>query len=328
MVVFVDGRPDKARYRTYKVRAPASPAGGRSGRSGRTNDDFASMYEVLSRRFRRAREGGDGDAWKLPDLIVVDGGKGQLGMALAAARDVGIDVRPGVGLPIVGLAKEREDGTDGTAEMDGTAGTEGTGETTEIAETAETDQPDSAEPAAPAEPAPPAEPTLPAAPVDAKSKAAPKKPDRVFLPHAKDAIPIRPSSAEMFVLQALRDEAHRFAVSFHRGQRRRLTLRSALSDIPGIGPGRQRQLLRHFGSIKRVREASVDDLAAVPGISRSIAEAVFAHWAKQPVEAAAPSRDTPVTTENEAGKQAEELAIDDAFAAVEADQVPLTPEGE
>ena len=62
----------------------------------------------------------------------------------------------------------------------------------------------------------------------------------------------------MFVLQALRDEAHRFAVSFHRGQRRRLTLRSALAAIPGIGAGRQRQLLRHFGSIKRVREASVD----------------------------------------------------------------------
>src|SRR6185295_9112853 len=113
-----------------------------------------------------------------------------------------------------------------------------------------------------------------------------KKPDRIFLPHAKDAIPIRPSSAEMFVLQALRDEAHRFAVSFHRGQRRRLTLRSALSDIPGIGPGRQRQLLRHFGSIKRVREASVDDLAAVPGMTRGAAEAVFSHWARQPVDSA------------------------------------------
>ena len=117
----------------------------------------------------------------------------------------------------------------------------------------------------------------------------------------------------MFVLQALRDEAHRFAVSFHRGQRRRLTLRSALAAIPGIGAGRQRQLLRHFGSIKRVREASVDDLAAVPGMTRPAAEAVFAHWAKQPV-AEPSSRDTPVTTENEAGKQAEELAIDDAFA--------------
>ena len=103
MVVFVDGRPDKSRYRTYKVRAP-----GAAGRS-RHNDDFASMYEVLSRRFRRAREGGDdAGSWKLPDLIVVDGGKGQLAMALAAARDVGIDVRAGVGLPIVALAKERD----------------------------------------------------------------------------------------------------------------------------------------------------------------------------------------------------------------------------
>ena len=103
MVVFVDGRPEKSRYRTYKVRAP-----GAAGR-GRHNDDFASMYEVLSRRFRRAREGGeDAGTWKLPDLIVIDGGKGQLAMALAAARDVGIDVRAGVGLPIVALAKERD----------------------------------------------------------------------------------------------------------------------------------------------------------------------------------------------------------------------------
>ena len=110
------------------------------------------------------------------------------------------------------------------------------------------------------------------------------KPDRVFLPNAKDAIPIRTNSAEMFVLQQLRDEAHRFAISFHRNSRRRLTLRSALSDIPGIGPGRQRQLLRHFGSVKRVREATVDELAAVAGMTRTSAEAVFAHWAKQPLE--------------------------------------------
>jgi len=296
MVVFVDGRPDKTRYRTYKVRAPAASGG---GRGDRTNDDFASMYEVLSRRFRRAVQADDqdGEAWKLPDLIVIDGGKGQLGMALAAARDVGIDVRPGVGLPIVGLAKEREDGEgEGEGEGDG-------------------------EPAPAAAPPPAAG----AAKVPDKSKVAPKKPDRVFLPHAKDAIPIRPSSAEMFVLQALRDEAHRFAVSFHRGQRRRLTLRSALASIPGIGATRQRQLLRTFGSIKRVREASVDELAGVPGMTRPAAEAVAAHWAKQPLEGP-PSRDVAVTAENEAGKQAEELAIDDAFAAVEADQVPLTPE--
>ncbi|MBC8133905.1 MAG: excinuclease ABC subunit UvrC, partial [Deltaproteobacteria bacterium] len=118
MVVFVDGRPDRARYRTYRVRGaePSAGAGGVTGRRG--NDDFASMYEVLSRRFRRAREGDAG--WDLPDLVVIDGGKGQLGMALAAARDVGIDVRPGQGLAMVGLAKER----DGDEEASPPAGAE------------------------------------------------------------------------------------------------------------------------------------------------------------------------------------------------------------
>src|SRR6185369_3508171 len=100
MVVFIDGKPEKSRYRTFKIQ--------RSGSAGNP-DDFASMYEVISRRLRRAREATEEDSpWQLPDLIVVDGGKGQLGMALAAARDVGIDVRPGVGLPIIGLAKERD----------------------------------------------------------------------------------------------------------------------------------------------------------------------------------------------------------------------------
>jgi excinuclease ABC subunit C len=313
MVVFVDGRPDKSRYRTYKVRAPGA------GGDPRRNDDFASMYEVLSRRFRRARQPDEGDAWKLPDLIVVDGGKGQLAMALAAARDVGIDVRPAAGLPIVALAKERESEL---AELTETVAAPPPAEAPQGPELTETvAAPPPAEiPPAPAE-IPPAPAEIPPAPGDGKKAgkrkkddADLKKPDRIFLPHAKDAIPIRPSSGEMFVLQALRDEAHRFAVSFHRGQRRRLTLRSALSDIPGIGPGRQRQLLRHFGSIKRVREASVDELAAVSGISRSVAEAVHAHWAKQPLEAGVVEPQP--TAEQAAAEEphAEEQAIDAAFA--------------
>jgi excinuclease ABC subunit C len=92
-------------------------------------------------------------------------------------------------------------------------------------------------------------------------------------------------------------------------------LRSALSDIPGIGPGRQRHLLRHFGSIKRVRAASVDELAAVPGISRAVAEAVFAHWAKQPLDAGVVE---PQPTPEQAAAeepQAEEQAIEAAFGA-------------
>jgi excinuclease ABC subunit C len=225
LVVFVDGQPEKSRYRTYKIRQAESP------------DDFACMYEVLSRRFRRARESAESDAaldtWRLPDLLVVDGGKGQLGVALAAARDTGIDLRPGTGLPIIALAKER----DSTA------------------------------------PVPPRTDAADAKP--AAGRPAEQHPDRVFLPQAKDAIPIRANSAEMFVLQRLRDEAHRFAVTFHRSQRKKRTLHSELSRVPGIGPARQRDLLRHFGSLKKVREASLEELLAVPSITPKTASAVY-----------------------------------------------------
>ena len=157
----------------------------------------------------------------------------------------------------------------------------------------------------------------------ASSKPTPKHPDRVFLPHAKDAIPIRPNTAEMFVLQHLRDEAHRFAVSFHRQQRKRLTLRSALSTIPGIGEGRQRLLLRHFGSLKKIRESSLEDLAAVPGMTRKAAEAVYAHWKKQPlpIESAAGSPAASAA----APAEAEEDAVESAFAEIEADAADDTP---
>ncbi len=230
LVVFVDAQPDKSRYRTYKIRQAESP------------DDFACMYEVLSRRFRRARESAQSedslDTWRLPDLLVVDGGKGQLSVALAAARDTGTDVRPGMGLPIIALAKERDmalpaqaSHADGVVERPAAVGRAG------------------------------------------------PQPDRVFLPQAKDAIPIRANSAEMFVLQRLRDEAHRFAVTFHRSQRKKRTLHSELSQVPGIGPARQRDLLRHFGSLKKIREASLEDLLAVPGITRKVASAVHDYFA-------------------------------------------------
>jgi excinuclease ABC subunit C len=375
MVVFVDGRPERSRYRTYRVRGaenagavPRRP-GGRAG-----NDDFASMYEVLSRRFRRAREGDAG--WELPDLIVIDGGKGQLGMALAAARDVGIDVRPGQGLPLVGLAKEREvdeaespppgpgprgsevrapepsdvpepasearnapaqldtdththspsqthteSSTDNgdhlstaeapvrttaprlvslgrgeDAEADGAAGSSAAGVAiattgseltgnpmrgTDEAEEGERRE-DSESPAAATASEPARRGRRRAPTTNDRSAANARRPDRIYLPHAKDAIPIRPSSAEMFVLQHLRDEAHRFAVAFHRRRRGNLTLRSALGDVPGIGPQRQRLLLRHFGSLKKIREASVDDLSAVPGMTAKAAAAVFAHFGTAP----------------------------------------------
>ena len=272
MVVFVDGKPDKARYRTYNVRSVAARQGSASARQ---NDDFAAMYEVLSRRFRRAREGDSG--WDLPDLLVVDGGKGQLGMALAAARDVGIDVRPGTGLPIVALAKEREAvsaeseraphaepvSTEGeaVASIGGGDGNEAAAAGTGPGRAFPDDEP-------------PVDPFVSRRSREADR--APARPDRLFLPYAKDAIPIRANSAEMFVLQQLRDEAHRFAVKTHRLRRKRLTLRSALAEIPGIGEKRQRLLLRHFGSLRKIKDAAVDELAAVPGVGKVAAQAVFA----------------------------------------------------
>ena len=268
-VVFVNGQPEKALYRTYKIRQAESP------------DDFACMYEVLSRRFRRAKESsqqeGQTDPWKLPDLLVVDGGKGQLGVALAAARDVGIDIRPGTGLPIIALAKERDLGVGDKPKNE----ENGTG---------------------------PAEGLAPEGPGAVDVATPPKKKatelDRVFLPQAKDAIPIRPNSAEMFVLQRLRDEAHRFAVTFHRSQRKKRTLHSALSLVPGIGPTRQRELLRHFGSLRKIREASLDDLLA-SGLPPKVAQAVHGHFSAQTTPAIAPPED------------AEEDAVESAFAEIE-----------
>ena len=312
MVVFVDGRPDKARYRTYRVRG----AEGATARAG--NDDFASMYEVLSRRFRRARERDAG--WELPDLIVIDGGKGQLGMALAAARDVGIDVRPGQGLPLVGLAKERD--------VDNA-------ESETRATKPETQRPRLPQPGLKLDAnTPPTEPSSRSrrrATADRSEKTG-RRPDRIYLPHAKDAIPIRPNSAEMFVLQHLRDEAHRFAVTFHRRRRGNLTLRSALGDVPGIGPSRQRLLLRHFGSLKKIRDATVDELAGVAGMTAKAATAVVAHLggvgadsgvAKAPpaeVPAAGPAESNASTTSSPPlSDDAEEDALESAFAEMEDD---------
>ncbi len=266
LVVFVDGAPEKSRYRTYKLKR------------ARGNDDFAAMYEVLSRRFRRSKGPGAGDSskdepWPLPDLIVVDGGKGQLGMALAAARDQDIDIRPGTGLPIVALAKERELQAEAPIAGD--------------------------------RPAP---------------RASDKTPDRVFLPNAKDAIPIRPNSAELYVLARLRDEAHRFAVGFHRKQRTRRALGSVLGQVHGIGHERQRLLLRHFGSVKKIREAALDDLVAVPGMSHAAAKAVFEFFAKV-------GADDPARTAT-AAEEADDDAVQSAFAEVETDGADeVTAEG-
>jgi excinuclease ABC subunit C len=197
VVCMRDGQLERKRYRTFKIRTTAE------------GDDYAAQYEVLARRFRRGRDaateaerGDTDDTWELPDLFVIDGGRGQLNVALAAARDLGLH-----DLAIAALAKERESAT---------------GETLV---------------------------------------------DRVYLPGQKNGIPITSTSA-LVLLARLRDEAHRFANVGRMKQGDKRTLRSALDDIPGIGPKAKRALHAGLGAMKDVRAASDEAILALPGITR------------------------------------------------------------
>jgi excinuclease ABC subunit C len=200
MVVFEHGRPKRSDYKRFQIKTVEGA------------NDFASLAEVLTRRFRRLREaqvpGGDDDApartesaWdKVPDLVIVDGGKGQLNAALAALEELAL-----VAIPVVGLAKEREE---------------------------------------------------------------------IFLPGRPDPVVLPRGSQSLFLVQRIRDEAHRFAITYHRKLRGKKGLRSALDDLPGVGPKRKRALLRAFGSLKGIKAATVDELAAVPGMTRRTAQLV------------------------------------------------------
>jgi len=198
MVTFVDGVPARGLYRKFKVKSVE-------------NNDFAAMYEVLTRRFKRGTQ--DDPAWAFPDLLVIDGGKGQLGMAVAALTDLGVKLGGEDGLEVIGLAKERE--------------------------------------------------------LEAGSA-----PDRIYRRNVKDSIALRPNSPELYVLARIRDEAHRFANTFHRDRRTKQSLRSELDTIPGIGATRRQRLLKHFGSVRAVRQASVEELAKAPGMNKKAAQQV------------------------------------------------------
>ncbi|MGC8838047.1 MAG: excinuclease ABC subunit UvrC [Anaerolineae bacterium] len=205
MVVFVQGKPRKSAYRRFRIRTVEGA------------DDYAMMREVLQRRFRRAVEAEepevpqpgsrDEEEWQvLPDLILVDGGKGQLGVALEVLEEFGLQER----VHAVALAKEREE---------------------------------------------------------------------LFLPGRPEPVRLPEGSQALFLLQRVRDEAHRFAVTYHRDLRTRRTLASVLDEIPGIGPERRKRLLRQFGSLEAIRAASEEDLATVPGISRDLARRIKEHLA-------------------------------------------------
>lgn len=178
MVVFLDGKPKKSEYRSYRLR------------SIHGNDDFEAMKEVLSRRFAHANDEGH----HLPDLVVIDGGKGQLSHAMEVIRDLGLEGR----FTVVGLAKKLEE---------------------------------------------------------------------VFLPGSSDPLYLPKTSSSLRLLQQARDEAHRFAVQYHRKLRSNRTLRTALTDVPGIGPALSAKLLRTFGSVNAITEADEEALAAVVGLT-------------------------------------------------------------
>ena len=196
MSVFQDGKPLSSNYRRFKIKSHDG------------NDDFASMREVLSRRFKRlknARDGGEENASfaAAPDLVLIDGGKGQLSSAVEVMLHLGLQ-----DIQLASIAKREEE---------------------------------------------------------------------IFLPHAAEPVIMPKNSQGLFLLQRARDEAHRFAVTFHRNLRGKSSVKSALDLVPGIGPKRRKMLIRSFGSVKGIREASEDQLAAAPGMTAKVARQIKEH---------------------------------------------------
>jgi excinuclease ABC subunit C len=191
MVVFVNGQPNKGGYRRYTIRTVASP------------DDYASMAEVLRRRYGKL-----GPSNPEPDLLLVDGGKGQVNIAVAVMGQLGLTGR----FTIAGIAKK-----------------------------------------------------------DAKKKEAE---DKIYLPNRANPVNLGGDGRLLLLLQQIRDEAHRFAVTFQRKQRARKMVTSALDGVAGVGPKRKRLLMKHFGSLKKIRAATEDELSRLPGINKSLAKAI------------------------------------------------------
>jgi excinuclease ABC subunit C len=202
MVTFLAGKPLKAGYRRFKIKTVAGA------------DDYGMMYEVLSRRYRHQEN--------LPDLIVVDGGKGQLGVALSVLKDLGIR-----GIDVIGLAKDRPEDISHMPGRQRETRAGGTG-------------------------------------LD-------KGHDRVYLPGRKEPLYLYRWPAVLFLLQRIRDEAHRFAISYYRKAKEKQDLQSLLDEIPGIGWTRKRDLLMSLGDLKKIEKSSVDELQKVSGIGKVLA---------------------------------------------------------
>ena len=331
MVVFVDGAPAKKRYRSFKIRGLSGLAQG-----DRQNDDFASMYEVLARRLRRAQaredmseetveddapeaadeaadeaaagppespdladspdptalaseldEPPDDDPWALPDLLVIDGGKGQLGRVIAALRDLGVAIGEG-GVDVVSLAKERkQDLGRGKTALQKLRSLKSYAEVAAaVTEATTLRAEDSARPTSVPEDA--AAPRPGQAYQDYVVQQLPSqsdddgdgdgewevKPERVFVPGAKEALRLRPGSSELYLMTQIRDEAHRFAITHHRKRRGKRALHSALDDIPGVGPALKKALIQHFGTVAEIRAAEPAKLAEVKGVGPALAQRI------------------------------------------------------
>jgi excinuclease ABC subunit C len=197
MVVMEDGLPKKSDYRRFKIKT----VGG--------NDDFAAMEEVLTRRLtayldESSRPVGEraGRFSYPPQLLVVDGGKGQLGVAVRVLHELGLDGE----IPVCALAKQFEE---------------------------------------------------------------------VYVPGKADPIRLPRQSEALYLLQRIRDESHRFAITYHRQLRGKRMTKSALDDIPGLGPGRKKRLIKEFGGVKAVKQASLEQLRALSWLPETVADAVF-----------------------------------------------------
>jgi excinuclease ABC subunit C len=204
MVVFTQGVPDKKLYRKFNIDNTSIGA----------PDDFASMEEMLARRFRRWQGGQQTEAAPgskpdasfsfLPDLIIVDGGKGQLSRAVKVLENFGLSNK----VPVVGLAKQEEE---------------------------------------------------------------------IFFPHRSNSLMLPRHSQGLYLVQRIRDEAHRYGITAHRAKRSKLGMASILDSIPGIGPTRRKALLIHFGSVDKIKEASLEELTQVEGMNKNAAENIKAH---------------------------------------------------
>jgi excinuclease ABC subunit C len=191
MVVFKDGKADKKSYRHFTIKHTLEITGGKEP------NDFEMMREVLRRRFQRALDG-DEKFLPLPDLLMIDGGKGQLSSALGVLQEKNLEH-----VPTVGLAKQHE---------------------------------------------------------------------LLYVPDRSDPIALPRNSSALHLMQRIRDEAHRFAITHHRKKRGKAATHSILDDVPGIGEARRNALLAHFSGLQKLRAASVEELAAVPGMNLALAE--------------------------------------------------------